>query len=86
MRFGFVLALLLVAGSCSDGKTCSNDAECARGQICGGAGTGPFHCLDACDANGGCRPGFACENVTTAVCLVCDVVTRACVLQPPAPR
>jgi hypothetical protein len=35
--------------------------------------------------NGECPLGYACMNVTTADCPVCDVVIVACVAAPPRP-
>ena len=83
-RLGFLsLCLLLLAWTGCEPETCTASAECAAGQLCGGAGTGPYHCLADCTDDGKCASGFQCVGVTSADCPVCQVVTNACIADPP---
>jgi hypothetical protein len=87
-RLGFlrVCALLLaVAWTGCEDETCTSSAACAAGEVCAGAGSGPYHCLKNCTADGKCPFGHACVGVTNADCPECDVVTNACVARPPVP-
>ena len=86
-RSGFLsacvlVALALVGGGC-ESKSCTSSFDCADDELCGGAGSGPYHCLKKCDADGGCAAGFTCGDVTSADCPTCDVVTRACLATQP---
>ena len=87
-RIGFLSAcVLLLAVSwagCSD-ETCKSSAECNAGEVCGGAGSGPFHCLKNCTADGVCPLAYECRGVTNADCPTCDVITNACVARSPLP-
>lgn len=89
MRIGWLMACVvawLVAGTgCNDEKICKSGLDCEANQICAGTYPGPYHCLAACSTEATCPTGFRCEAVDTPVCIQCDVVTRACVLAPPAP-
>jgi hypothetical protein len=81
--------LLALAWAGCDEETCTSSAGCAAGELCGGAGSGPYHCLKDCTDDGECPVGLECRGVTSADCPVCDVVTNACVARRsslPLPR
>ena len=80
-----VLLLLAVVWTGCEDETCTSSAACGAGEMCAGAGSGPYHCLKDCTADGKCPFGYACVGVTNADCPVCDVVTNACVARPPVP-
>jgi hypothetical protein len=77
-----LLLLAVVWAGCAD-ETCTSSAGCGAGEVCAGAGSGPYHCLKDCTADGACPLGYECAGVTNADCPVCDVVTNACVVQRP---
>ena len=72
----------MVWAGCED-ETCTSSAACGAGEMCAGAGSGPYHCLKDCTADGKCPFGFECVGVTSADCPVCAVVTNACVAERP---
>src|SRR5262245_57811537 len=85
-RIGFLsLCVLLLAWTGCEPERCTSSAECAQGEMCAGAGSGPYHCLKDCTANGECPTGFECVGVTNADCPVCAVVTNACIIARPHP-
>jgi hypothetical protein len=76
-------ALLMTAGSCWDEETpCKASSECAAGEICAGAGAGPYYCLVDCTESGTCAQG-TCTGLTSADCPTCDVVTNAYLVNQP---
>jgi hypothetical protein len=91
VRVGFLsLGVLLLAvgwaGCLEETETCESSAECASGELCGGAGAGPYHCLKDCTRSDTCPAGYECRGVTSADCPGCDVITNACVARVPLPR
>ena len=85
-RLGFLslcVLLLAVAWTGCDDETCTSSAQCGTGEMCAGAGRGPYHCLKDCTADGTCPLGYECVGVTNADCPVCAIVTNACVARRP---
>ena len=77
------MLLLAVAWTGCEDETCTSSATCEAGEVCGGAGSGPYHCLKDCTADGACPLGHECVGVTNADCPVCRVETNACVARTP---
>ena len=85
-RLGFLsvcVLLLAVAWAGCEDETCTSSAACGAGEMCAGAGSGPYHCLKDCTTDGACPLGYKCVGVTNADCPECQVVTNACVVQRP---
>jgi hypothetical protein len=79
-----VLLLAVAWTGCEDeDETCTSSEACGPGEVCAGAGSGPYHCLKDCTADGACPLGYACLGLTNADCPVCEVVTNACVVRRP---